>query len=116
MLQFVGRISDRFQDYLEEHLRPLIENGGRLKPEWEYFWPALLTWVHASKICREIVSMINNTAGTTGSRVDSPLERQLRDGGQAENHAPIPYRHYEEMGKTFVGHELAAKYMELRRA
>lgn len=104
------------QERLEEHLGPLPENGGRLQPDWEYFWPALLACAHAAQICREIVSMINNTAGTTGSRMDSPLERQLRDAHQAANHSLISYRHYEELGKTFIGHEPAAKYMELRRA
>ena len=104
------------QDRLEEHLGPLPENGGRLSPEWEYFWPALLACAHAAQSTRKVVGMINNTAGTTGSRMDSPLERQLRDAQQAANHALISYRHYEELGKTFVGHEQPAGYMELSRA
>lgn len=60
--------------------------------------------------------MLNNTAGTTGSRMDSPLERQLRDAHQAATHALISYRHYEDLGKTFVGHEPPDGYMELTRA
>ena len=60
--------------------------------------------------------MLNNAAGTTGSRMDSPLERQLRDAQQAANHALISYRHYEQLGKTFVGYEPEASYMELTRA
>jgi hypothetical protein len=60
--------------------------------------------------------MINNTAATTGCRMDSPLERQLRDAQQAANHALISYRHYEQLGKTFLGHEPAAMYVELCRA
>jgi alkylation response protein AidB-like acyl-CoA dehydrogenase len=104
------------QDRLEEHLGPLPKDGGRLSPEWEYYWPALLACAHAAQTCREIVSMMNNTAGTTGSRMDSPLERQLRDAHQAANHALISYRHYEDLGKTFVGHEPAPGYMELKRA
>jgi alkylation response protein AidB-like acyl-CoA dehydrogenase len=104
------------QDRLEEHLGPLPADGGRLAPEWEYFWPALLACAHAAQSCRKVVGMLNNTAGTTGSRIDSPLERQLRDAQQAANHALISYRHYEELGKTFVGHEPPAGYMELSRA
>jgi alkylation response protein AidB-like acyl-CoA dehydrogenase len=104
------------QDRLEEHLGPLPVDGGRLAPEWEYFWPALLACAHAAQSCREVVDMLNNTAGTTGSRMDSPLERQLRDAHQAANHALISYRHYEELGKTFVGYEPPAGYMELSRA
>jgi alkylation response protein AidB-like acyl-CoA dehydrogenase len=86
------------QDRLEEHLGPLPADGGRLAPEWEYFWPALLACAHAAH------------------RMDSPLERQLRDAHQAANHALISYRHYEELGKTFVGYEPTAGYMELSRA
>ena len=104
------------QDQLEAHLGPLPKDGGRLEPEWEYFWPALLACAHAAQTCREIVSMINNTSGTTGSRMDSPLERQLRDAHQAANHALISFRHYEDIGKTFVGYAPAQGYMELSRA
>ncbi len=101
------------QDRLEEHLGPLPVNGGRLVPEWEYFRAAILACAHAAQTSREVVNMINNTAATTGSRMDSPLERQLRDAQQAANHALISYRHYEQLGKTFVGHEPADTYMAL---
>ena len=104
------------QDRLETHLGPLPEHGGRLAPEWEYFWPALLACAHAAQSCREVVGMLNNTAGTTGSRMDSPLERKLRDAQQAATHALISYRHYEELGKTLVGYEPPPGYMELSRA
>ena len=104
------------QDKLEEHLGPLPKDGGRLRPEWEFFWPALLACAHAAQSCRGVVGMLNNAAGTTGSRMDSPLERKLRDAQQAANHALISYRHYEQLGKTFVGYEPEASYMELTRA
>jgi len=104
------------QERLEEHLGPLPSQGGRLAPEWDYFWPALLACAHAAQSCREVVGMLNNSAGTTGSRMDSPLERQLRDAQQAATHALISYRHYEDLGKTFVGYEPPDGYMELTRA
>ena len=104
------------QDRLEAHLGPLPSQGGRLAPDWSTFWPALLACAHAAQSCREVVGMLNNTAGTTGSRMDSPLERQLRDAHQAATHALISYRHYEDLGKTFVGHEPPDGYMELTRA
>ncbi len=104
------------QDRIEAHLGPLPAQGGRLAPEWAYFWPALLACAHAAQSCRKVVDMLNNTAGTTGSRMDSPLERQLRDAHQAANHALISYRHYEDLGKTFVGYQPAQGYMELSRA
>jgi alkylation response protein AidB-like acyl-CoA dehydrogenase len=37
------------QDRLEDHLGPLPSKGGRLVPEWEYFWPALLACAHAAQ-------------------------------------------------------------------
>ncbi len=98
------------QEKLEAHLGPLPRDGGRLLPEWEYFWPAVLARAHAAQTCREVVSMINNTAATTGCRMDSPLERQLRDAQQAANHALISYRHYENVGQTILGHEPNAMY------
>ena len=104
------------QDRLEAHLGPLPATGGRLAPEWSFFWPALLACSHAAQSARQVVDLINNTAGTTGSRMDSPLERQLRDAHQAANHALISYRHYEVLGKTFVGYEPPSGYMELSRA
>ena len=60
------------QDALEAHLGPLPAQGGRLEPEWEYFWPAYLACAHAAQATRHAVGIMNNTAGTTGSRMDSP--------------------------------------------
>ena len=103
------------QDRLEENLGPLPSEGGKLIPDWEVYRPALLACAHAAQTAREVASMINNTAATTGSRMDSPLERQLRDAQQAANHALISYRHYEEIGKTYLGHEPSPMYTELSR-
>ena len=105
------------QDAMEDHLgwkKP--SEGGRLEPEWDVFWPAYLACAHSAQAVRHVVGIINNTAGTTGSRMDSPLERHLRDAHQSATHALISWRHYEDLGKTFVGHDPAANYMELRRA
>jgi len=104
------------QDALEAHLGPKPSEGGRLEPEWDVFWPAYLACAHSAQAVRHVVGIINNTAGTTGSRMDSPLERHLRDAHQSATHALISWRHYEDLGKTFVGHDPAANYMELRRA
>lgn len=104
------------QDKLEDHLGPLPKDGGRLTPDWDVFWPAMLACAHAAQTCREVVSMINNTAATTGCRMDSPLERQLRDAQQAANHALISYRHYENIGQTLMGHEPDAMYKALLSA
>jgi alkylation response protein AidB-like acyl-CoA dehydrogenase len=104
------------QDQLEAHLGPPPAEGGRLEAQWEYYWPALLACVHAAQSCRKIVDMINNTAGTTGSRMDSPLERQVRDAHQAATHSLISYRTYQELGRTFVGYEPSPRMLERARA
>ncbi|MBM3359674.1 MAG: hypothetical protein FJY54_18420 [Betaproteobacteria bacterium] len=104
------------QDRLEAHLGPLPSEGGRLLPEWSHYWPAVLACAHAAQSCRSVVDTINNTAGTTGSRMDSPLERQLRDAHQAATHALISYRNYEDLGRTFLGHPPDDRFMELTRA
>ena len=103
------------QDRLEAHLGPLPKDGGRLSPDWEVFRAALLACAHGAQTCRETVGVINNTAATTGCRMDSPLERQLRDAQQAANHALISYRHYEGLGKTYLGHDPEPVYTELAR-
>ena len=105
------------QDALEANLGPKKPSeGGRLEPDWDVFWPAYLACAHSAQAVRHVVGIINNTAGTTGSRMESPLERHLRDAQQSATHALISWRHYEDLGKTFVGHDPAANYMELRRA
>ena len=105
------------QDAMEAHLEwKKPSEGGRLEPEWDVFWPAYLACAHSAQAVRHVVGIINNTAGTTGSRMESPLERHLRDAQQSATHALISWRHYEDVGKTFVGHDPAANYMELRRA
>ncbi len=104
------------QDALEAHLGPKASEGGRLEPAWEVYRQAYLACVHAAQAVRQVVSIINNTAGTTGSRMESPLERKLRDAQQAATHTLISWRHYEDLGKTFVGHDPAVNYIELGRA
>ena len=104
------------QDALEAHLGPLPSAGGRLTPDWEHARLALLACAHAAQSTRQMVGVLNNTAGTTGSRMDSPLERKLRDAHQAATHALISYRHYENIGKTWVGHDPPPNYRMPERA
>ena len=104
------------QESLEAHLGPLPSQGGRLTPDWEHARLAVLACAHAAQSSREVVARLNNTAGTTGSRMDSPLERKLRDAHQAATHALISYRHYENIGKTWVGHDPPPNYRQPDRA
>ena len=104
------------QDELEAHLGPLPSEGGRLTPDWEHARRATLACAHAAQSVRRMVDDMNNTAATTGSRMDSPLERWLRDGHQAATHALISWRHYENLGKTWLGHDPPPNYQTADRA
>ncbi len=65
---------------------------------------------------REQIETIEAVSAIDGSRMESPLERQLRDAQQSATHTLITWRHYEDIGKTFVGHDPAINYVELGRA
>ena len=93
---------------LEAHLGPLPADGGRARPEWPVLRRAFLACVHAAQATRHIVDAAHNTAGTTASRMDHPLERRLRDAHQAAAHAAISWRHYRNLGSTWLGHEPGA--------
>jgi alkylation response protein AidB-like acyl-CoA dehydrogenase len=103
------------QDRLEANLGRLSQ-GGKRAPDWDVLRPANIACTLAAQTCRDIVGKLNNTAGTTGSRMDHPLERKLRDAQQAATHALISYRHFENLGKTWMGHEPPEAYLALQRA
>ena len=94
------------QEKTEEHLGPLPKDGGRSQPDWEVTQRSYLSCVHAAQVSRHVVDMIHNTAGTTASRMDSPLERRLRDAHQTASHAAISYRHYRNLGSTYLGNDM----------
>ena len=91
------------QAEIEEHLGPLPADGGRARPEGPVLRHSFLSCVHAAQATRHIVDVVHNTAGTTASRMDHPLERRLRDAHQAASHAAISYRHYRTLGQGFLG-------------
>ena len=93
------------QEATEAHLGPLVKDGGRARPEWPVLQRSYLSCVHAAQSTRRIVDMIHNTAGTTASRMDSPLERRLRDAHQAAAHAIISWRQYRNLGSAALGNE-----------
>ena len=37
--------------------------------------------------------------------MESPLERRLRDSHQAAAHAAISWRHYRNLGNTYLGNQ-----------
>ncbi len=94
------------QEETERHLGPLPKDGGRSAPEWEVTQRSYLSCVHAAQVSRHVVDMLHNTAGTTASRMDSPLERRLRDAHQAAAHGAISWRNYRNLGSTYLGNEM----------
>ncbi len=92
------------QEELAADLGPLPPVGNML-PTWDVLKRARLATVHAAQTARVVVDSVHNLSGTTGSNMDSPLERKLRDAHQAAAHGLITYRHYRNIGKTFMGVE-----------
>ena len=90
------------QEELAADLGPLPPVGNML-PSWEVLKKARLATVHAAQTSRLVVDSVHNLSGTTGSRMDSPLERKVRDAHQAAAHGLITYRHYRNIGMSFMG-------------
>ena len=55
-----------------------LERGAE-KPGPETTKIARLACVHATNVCMHAVDLLHNTAGTSGMRMDSPLERKFRE-------------------------------------
>jgi len=92
------------QQQLSDDLGPLPPEGNAL-PSVETLRRARLSCTHAAQTARRVVDLIHNTSGTSGSRMDNPLERKLRDAHQAAAHGLITYRHYRNVGMTYMGVE-----------
>lgn len=66
---------------------------------------ARLACTHAANECMKVVDLLHNTAGTTGMRMHSPLERKLRDSHGAATHRWVSHPLYEDLGKILLGVE-----------
>jgi len=71
---------------------------------------ARLACVHASNECMKVVDLLHNTAGTTGMRMFSPLERKLRDAHGAATHRWVAHPLYQDLGAIFLGNEPDAEF------
>jgi alkylation response protein AidB-like acyl-CoA dehydrogenase len=85
--------------------------GEAQEPAWEATKIARLACLHAAQSSMHVVDLIHNTSGTTGIRMDSPLERKLRDAHGAASHRWVGPWLYEEIGKTFLGHAPGMAFM-----
>ncbi len=71
---------------------------------------ARLACVHAANECMAVVDSLHNTAGTTGMRMHSPLERKLRDAHGAATHRWVSHPLYEDLGSILLGNEPAVEF------
>ena len=69
-----------------------------------------LACVHAANVAMRVVDSVHNTAGTSASRMDSPLERKLRDAHGVASHRWVAHPLYQDLGRIFLGHEPAAEF------
>ncbi|HEX7034184.1 MAG TPA: acyl-CoA dehydrogenase family protein [Pseudomonadales bacterium] len=65
---------------------------------------ARLACVHAANVCMRVVDVLHNTAGTSGMRMHSPLERKLRDAHGCASHRWVAHPLYQDLGAIFLGH------------
>ena len=71
---------------------------------------ARLACVFAANACMEVVDVIHNTAGTSGARMASPLERKLRDARGCASHRWVAHPLYGDLGAILLGHEPAPEF------
>ena len=84
--------------------------AGRDTPSAERTQIARLACTHAANASMQVVDSIHNAAGTSAMRMDSPLERKLRDAHGCATHRWVAHPLYAELGKIFLGHEAPAEF------
>jgi len=66
---------------------------------------ARLACTHGANVCMKVVDTLHNTAGTSGMRMYSPLERKLRDAHGCATHRWVSHPLYQDLGSIFLGNE-----------
>lgn len=64
---------------------------------------ARLACVHGANVCMKVVDSLHNTAGTSGMRMHSPLERKLRDAHGCATHRWVSHALYQDLGSILLG-------------
>lgn len=85
-------------------------NNGYDLPSAEATQDARLACVYAADTSRHIVDEVHTMAGTSALRMDSPLERKLRDAHGAASHRWVSRPLYGDIGRIFLGDEPAAEF------
>ena len=80
-------------------------HAGAEHPSAEITKKARLACTFAANACMHAVDSIHNTAGTSGARMYSPLERKLRDAHGCASHRWVAHPLYEAIGKLYLGFE-----------
>ena len=84
--------------------------AGRDLPSAEATQNARLACTHAANACMHAVDLIHNAAGSSAIRMDSPLERKLRDAHGCATHRWVAHPLYGEIGKIYLGHEPSVEF------
>ncbi|MEM7018248.1 MAG: acyl-CoA dehydrogenase family protein [Pseudomonadota bacterium] len=87
--------------------------AGADKPSPKTTQDARLACVHGANVCMQVVDSLHNTAGTSGMRMYSPLERKLRDGHGCATHRWVSHSLYQELGSFMLGHEVTPEFAGL---
>ena len=84
-------------------LEDSLQNGEK-EPSWEAMKLARLACLHATQSSMRVVDLMHNTAGTSAIRMNSPMERKLRDAHGCASHRWVAPQLYDELGKVYFGH------------
>ena len=84
--------------------------AGRDVPSAEATQNARLACTHAANASMHVVDSIHNAAGTSAMRMDSPLERKLRDAHGCATHRWVAAPLYAELGRIRLGHEAPPEF------
>ena len=71
---------------------------------------ARLACTHGANACMEVVDTLHNTAGTSGMRMFSPLERKLRDAHGCATHRWVAHPLFQDLGAILLGNEAPPEF------
>lgn len=85
-------------------------SAGRPAPSAVATQVARLACAHAVNASMHVVDAVHNAAGTSAMRMDSPLERKLRDAHGCATHRWVAQPLFSELGRIFLGHEAPPEF------
>ncbi len=98
--------------YVMETMNDIQEElkAGRELPSPLATQAARLACTHGANVCMHVVDLLHNTAGTTGMRMHSPLERKLRDSHGCATHRWVSHQLYQDLGSILMGNPASAEF------